>query len=777
MKGSREQINEYIDKRAPYCGCGFIMAGADCFRDSDGVCGCAPGEQVIAAFGQVAKSIFGDGSILVRTEEDELVIFVKCTSHPALVSKVGRLLKEARSLRCLQDGHTVSCSIGACFLPENLAGYTYEHLYKSADWALGCARRKGGDCYVFCDSLDRSGTRVCKENAGESSIAPEYLKNDIMVTAFEILEKKNDFDKAIRTLIEVIGIRLDLDRITVTRTDVTGKRVGRQYQWRREGIEEVLEDEERFTVKDFQNLFRSLDDYGTTVIQHDDVQKYSDEGAALLVRGGAKTVLYAVMYCEGKFVGMIGYTVCREKREWSEYSRRQLGWVSKIIAAYCVRIEAIHDARKGQTSLLEYDRLTGLLSLTKFREEVENIIASGHGSGNVLVYSDFENFKYFNEKYGYNNGDEMLRDFSSYVLETMKNEEGSYFTRAIGDQFIQLIPGENMIAEDIVRRVNGLNEEFVRREKQKYPGIDLRVRSGIYQIEENCKSASVAIDAANIARTQVGKKGCSAYLYDDQIRRRQMLRNEIINGMEMAMEKRQFEVYLQPKFSLSKRTVIGAEALVRWRREDGSQLPPSMFLPIYEDNGKIVELDFYVFEEVARFLAKNKKLGRRQLPISVNASVLHAENEHTVDRYMKILEKYDVDPSLVEIELTETATLSDYDNVQELFHKLREKHIRTSVDDFGAGYSMLNMLVDVQVDSLKIDRTITTNCLKSERGLQFFTNMLSMIEQLGYHVVCEGVETEEQAKMLQKAGCEEAQGYLFSAPQPISEYEKLVYAR
>lgn len=778
MRGSRKQIEEYLGGKAPYCGCGFIIIGIDCFRDNGDACGHDLKDHILAQLEEAVESVFGDGNIIVRTGEGEDVILVKCTSHPGLVRKAGRLLEEARGLRFLGEGRTVSCSMGVSFLPENVAGYTYERLYRSTHWALCRARENGGDCYVFCDHLNRAEARGCKGDDGESLVIdPAYLHNDIVSTTFEILEKRDDFDTAIRTLIEVIGVRFDLDRITVTRTDVTQKSVGRQYQWRREGIEEVLGDDERFTKTDFLSLFRRLDEYGTIVIQHDDVEMYSEEGGELLVRGGAKTVLYAAMYCEGRFVGTIGYTVCREKRIWPEQARKQLGGITKIIAAYSARREALNDPHRGQMSLPEYDRLTGLLSLTKFREEVDSIIAGGCGGANMLIYSDFENFKYFNEKYGYSSGDQLLRDFSNYVIETLKSEEGAYFTRAIGDQFIQFMPWDSVHPEDVVRRVHELNEEFVHRERGKYPGINLRVRSGIYRIETGCKSASAAIDAANMARTQVGMKGCTARLYDDHMRKRQALRNEIVNGMEEAMEKRQFEVYLQPKFSLSKRSVIGAEALIRWRREDGSLLPPDLFLPIYEDNGRIVDLDFYVFEEVVRFLARNKELGRQQFPISVNASILHAENEDTVDRYMEVLERYDVDPSLVEIELTETATLSNYDNVREMFRRFREKNIRTSMDDFGAGYSMLNAIVEVPVDSLKIDRTIITSCLRSERGIQFLTNLLSMIEQLGYHVICEGVETERQAEILREVGCEEAQGYLFGPPQPIPEYERLVYAR
>ncbi len=214
---------------------------------------------------------------------------------------------------------------------------------------------------------------------------------------------------------------------------------------------------------------------------------------------------------------------------------------------------------------------------------------------------------------------------------------------------------------------------------------------------------------------------------------------------------------------------------MRWQKPDGSIIPPDSFIPICERTGKIVELDFYVFEKVAQFLAKNNELGRRQVPISINASTVHATEQNTVERYLDILQKYNVDPSLTEIELTETATVSDFDNVVSLFNRLKAAGMPISLDDFGAGYSVLNSIVDIPVDTIKVDRLFIVHCEKSEKGLYLLRHIIAMMNDMGYHVICEGVETEEQIRILKDAGCHEGQGYWFSKPVPIAKYEELMY--
>ena len=466
--------------------------------------------------------------------------------------------------------------------------------------------------------------------------------------------------------------------------------------------------------------------------------------------------------------------VCGRKRYWSRQNRSQLGEITKIISAHLAKSQALNASNQSSAAAPGYDTLTGLLSFPRFREEVERMIVGGYARHHILVYTDFEDFKYFNQKYGYSMGDQVLKEFSNYIIGRLEREEAVYFTRVVSDQFILFRPYDP--DEDLEESVRQANEEFIKRQEERFPDVRLRIRSGIYRVAQDCLSASAAIDAANFARKQVScRKGAFARLYDESLSRRQTLETEIINGLEKALNEGEFQLYLQPKFSLKDCLVTGAEALVRWKRADGSILYPNAFIPLYERNGRIVDLDFYVFQQTAAFLAKNQALGRPQIPISVNFSILHASNQEVVGRCMDILEKYGVDPSLIEIELTETATVSDYSNVKRLFQQIQKMGMKTSLDDFGAGYSVLNTVIDIPVNTVKIDRGFISSCVSSSRGIFFLQQIISMVRGLGYDVICEGVETDEQVRILRDAGCEKGQGYWFSRPLPLEEYEKFVY--
>lgn len=262
----------------------------------------------------------------------------------------------------------------------------------------------------------------------------------------------------------------------------------------------------------------------------------------------------------------------------------------------------------------EYDHLTGLLSFARFREEVERIIAGGYAKSYAMVYSDFENFKYYNQKYGYSMGDELLKEFANDIIGTMQNTEDVYFSRVVSDQFLLFMPYEWSTA-DVDKRVQRLNDEFVRQQHKRVPDAKLRIRTGIYRMTSECVSASAAIDAANFARKQVrDHTDKSVIIYSDEMGARQTFENEMVDGMDTALREGQFCIYLQPKFSLENTEILGAEALIRWHREDGEILTPDMFVPLYEANGRIIELDYYVMEEVASFLARMKEMGRRLHP-------------------------------------------------------------------------------------------------------------------------------------------------------------------
>lgn len=775
QRAGKERIIEYLSTKNPYESCGMMMLDIDYFKAVNDSFGHLFGDTILLRLAKLLHRFARPDDIVMRAGGDEFVVFLKDITHAYLVQKTAALLKEIRKQVFPEQEYCMTCSIGVCFVPENGPGYSYDQIFQDADWALYRAKEGGRDRYAFCDTLKRFTVPSKRSLQRHPQLDARYLHNDIISTAFEIFEKTYSFQDAIELLMEVIGIRFQLNRITVIQTNTMARSAGKSYQWISEDTEEVLQTAMNFSQKDFLTFFHSYDEYGTTVLQDDQMEAYSQEAKELLMQGGAKTVLYAAMYCEGKYAGAIAYTVCETKRCWSLSTRRQFGELTKIISAYLSKHLATNAAAAERSVLLpEYDVLTGLMSFALFCETTERLIVGKYKQNAAMVYTDFHNFKYFNQKYGYSEGDRLLKLFCNFVLEWLQDCQDVCCTRVVADQFVAFMPCEDI--EQLKLDMEERNQLFQKQYMEQYPKVEICLRTGIFQVTEDCAGASPAIDAANYARqqVQVGSKSM-VQIYDQSLARKQHMENEILNGMNEAMEKKEFLIYFQPRYELHSNKIIGAEALVRWRRENGEFLQPSYFIPLYEDSGKIVDLDFYVFEEVVRYLAKNEKLGRRQVPISINASVLHAMEGDTVKRYLDILNRYGVNPALTEIELTETATVSMYENVCELFARLQKENMMTALDDFGAGYSVLNTVIDIPVNTIKIDRLFLKNCVNSQKGIYLLKHIVAIVKELGYHIVCEGAETEEQVEILRKIGCDEVQGNWFSPAIPMEEFEKLLY--
>lgn len=775
---AKKLINQYLNNKNPFDCCGLIVLDVDYFKSVNDRYGHLFGDEVIIVLANLLKEIFDEeSSVVMRAGGDEFVIFVQDTSNIELVRKNVDLMKAVRELKFDKDDFKITCSAGVCYLPENTSDYTYDQLFENADIALYKAKERGRNRYVYCDSLQHLSFLRSKEEESEDVIDARYFQNDIVATAFEIFEKTNNFDEAIQMLLKVIGVRLGLDRITVIQTDIKNQEVHSDYQWTRKGIPKVLESAARFNKEDFLTLFNDYDDNGILVLHHDNMKDYSEDAKKLFMQGDAKTVVYGSMYCEGRYTGAISYVICNEKRNWSDEMLKQLSEVTKIISAHAEKNQIMNHIYQGAVTRMEHDTLTGLISFGRFHEEVERVILANKDQNYLMMYTDFDNFKLFNYKYGYSIGDQLLKDFCASVISKAENKHSLYFTRIVSDQFLMFrsVSYEKDDYDKIIEETQKINQEFMLEQKERFPKSNVILRTGIYYVTPECMSASFAIDAANYARQRVKIDGkCSVRFYDDEMQRQRVLENQIVNEMKEAMETKQFKVYFQPQYSIKDHEIVGAEALIRWERENGEVVSPNAFIPVYENNGKIIELDFYVFETVVKFIARKKQEGKQQVPISINVSSLHATDPQTINTYMNILKKYDVDPKMVEIELTETAVVSEYESVRELFDEFQLHGIKTAMDDFGSGYSILNTIVDIPVDVIKIDRGFIISCLESDRGIYFFKHLIDMIRNLGYELICEGVETDEQIEVLKQIGCDVIQGYWYSRPLTMEDYELLL---
>lgn len=496
----KKLINEYLDHKNPYDSCGLLVIDIDYFKDVNDTYGHLFGDEVLSKLAGLFIEVFDPKDIIMRSGGDEFVVLLKAIDHKNLLKKSMQLVQSVRKQTFSENNFSLTCSVGGCFLPENISGYNYDQLFENADWALYRAKEKGKNRYAFCDNLKQFEAVDKDEALWAEDIDARYLRNDIVSTAFEIFEKMNSFNAAMGLLLKVIGIRLHLDRITVVRTNVKEKWAGRQYQWVSDKAPEVLGAPGGFTKEDFLTLFQSYDAYGTTVLQHDNMSMYSKDAENLLMQGGAKTVVYAAMYCEGQYTGAISYVTCQDKRYWSRQNRKQLGEVTKIISAHLAKNQAMNAIHSVDLSFTEFDSLTGLISFSRFREEAERIIVGGYGDSYMMIYMNFADFKKVNEKYGYSAGDQLLKAFSSYVVEALKDASNVYFTRAVADQFILFMPYSASV--DISEAIENLKKKFTEVYEEQLPEIKLKIKSGVYRVESGCSSASEAIDAANTACKQ-----------------------------------------------------------------------------------------------------------------------------------------------------------------------------------------------------------------------------------------------------------------------------------
>lgn len=712
-------IDQYLREKDPYASCGLLVIDVDFFKNVNDRYGHLFGDKVLQELAHLLQTLFSKKDILVRAGGDEFLVFLKDVDHATLLNKTRQLSESVRKIPFSENDYCLTCSIGACFLPENVSGYLYSQLFENADWALYQAKENGRNQYVFCDDLRRyteSTPHVAHLDAAGPELDTRYLHNDLISTAFEIFEKTSRFEDAIDLFLKIVGILLQLDRITILSTNIKERRHTKLFQWLASKASSALADTVSFTKEDFLTLFQSYDENGIAVLQHDNLSMYSPAAQDQLMQGGVKTAVYTAIYNEGEYQGAVAYIVCGSKRFWTTQSRRELGELTKIITAYLTRHLAANAIDGGRITAPDFDRLTGLLSFTRFREEVEHKIVGGYAEGYQIIYCDFENFKYFNEVYGYATGDKVLKEFSDLLVEAVKTKGESYLCRIVGDQFCLYLRHTPQGPDDSVARF--------------------------------------------------------AAAFGQAFSQRQALTNELMNSLIRAIEHHEFKLYLQPKFSLADLTVIGAEALVRWEKPDGTILYPDQFIPILENSGRIVELDLYMLEQVAAFLERNAKAGRKLIPIAVNASVLLAKDLRNAETYSKILADHHINAALLEIELTETAAVSEFDCVKRLFACFQEKNMQTSLDDFGAGYSLLNSVVDIPINTVKLDRSFLTRCTTNQRGLYFLQEIVNMVKGLGYQVICEGIETKDQVDLMRSLGCDAAQGFWFSKAISAEAFEE-----
>lgn len=414
---------------------------------------------------------------------------------------------------------------------------------------------------------------------------------------------------------------------------------------------------------------------------------------------------------------------------------------------------------------IELDTLTGIYNQETFQVKAAKMIQENREIRYSIVYLNISCFKVINELFNMETGDMILRTAATY-LKTIVHKRG-IAGRLSADQFAICIPKDLLDIELVLQGMDG-----VMRSLAIYR--NLVFYAGVYNVDNIYLSVNQMLDRANMALNTVKGKYNERYaVYDERMRTSMIEEQMIIREMELALESRQFTMYLQPIYDLENKHPVAAEALVRWIHPNQGMLRPDKFMKIFEKNGFITRLDRYIWEEACKFLSGQRDRGLPIVPISVNMSRLNLYDTGFIEVLMGYIRKYDLSPEMLHLEITETAYMENPKQLVKVLNRLQSHGFKVMMDDFGSGQSSLNMLKNLPVDVLKVDMRFVQDLEQSERASIILRSVVQMARWLNTDIVVEGVETDSQIEFLKEIGCNVIQGYYFSRPIPITECMEL----
>ncbi len=445
--------------------------------------------------------------------------------------------------------------------------------------------------------------------------------------------------------------------------------------------------------------------------------------------------------------------------QWSQSEMESLKVFALNIFFLCGRARLIEIVE----TLIVTDTTTGISNLTGFMKYAYQIMVKTGLQDYHAYRFNVKNFKMVTRALEDMRAPEIFRAYGR-AMERFIGGDGK-LAHLGGDNFVALLKDDR--TEEFLEFMSGVPLGISSLEEP----VTLDARIGVYDIQpgDNISAVMEYIDtASNLAKnTNQDVVYFKAEMLDKLLHDK-----AILADFPRAIKEKEFVVYYQPKVNIHDNTMCGCEALVRWKAGD-EIIPPMEFIPVLEENGSVCELDFYVLEQVCASIKEWIERDIKPVCVSVNFSRQHLKNSDVEDKILGIIDSYGIEHSLIEIELTEMSGYEDFDRLGKFVEKIKSNGVRTSIDDFGTGYSSLNMLTEMEVDVVKLDRTLT-KCVESEysKTKLMLLNIVDMVHKLNYKALAEGVETDEQVKFLKNIGCTMVQGFLYDMPLPREEFEK-----
>lgn len=460
-------------------------------------------------------------------------------------------------------------------------------------------------------------------------------------------------------------------------------------------------------------------------------------------------------------------------------SIRREGMIKKKCAqAIQTSIEILEDMLQAYPDMLagkpaepscdeqEIEKITYLVKraqkIQHFESHVRDLIL--HSSKSIAcIQFDISRFKIINDIYGERMGDQILQFIKDNLAEICN--ETQYYLNLRSDVFVVLSEFQHESElDELIRQIQIRCKMF--------KNIKLTYSIGVYIVNDRKMDLRQIEDRAAMARKKAkGNMMNNVLYYQEEFKEMLYIRNFIEESLPSAIDEKQFQMYLQPKYSIVQNHIVGAEALVRWQHPDRGMIYPNEFIPVIEENGYIKKVDYYIWKEACNFLKRCEQAGIKNCPVSVNVSRLHLTDTVFMDYLAQTIHEAGIPKEQLELEITETIGDEQISNMAEL---LKHQGYKLLMDDFGSGYSSLNILLETPFDVIKLDKKFMENMMVSEKGRLILEYVVAMADKLGLELLAEGVETEEQVELLRKIGCDNVQGYYYAKPMPVEDFFELL---
>ncbi len=779
---TEKKIKDFIENN-PDGTSALIIIDVDNFKLVNDNLGHLFGDEVLKHVAQVLKNNTSTNDIVGRIGGDEFIIFIKnYKDKEQIINIVNNICTEICEIYVgEQHDFSLSASCGIAFYPSHASDSI--SLQENADKALLYTKAHCKNGYTFFDNDNPEiiNTFVTSENTTgyttldkrmNESIDPFSL--ELADMAFKLMEDSKDADSTINLLLRKVAVHYDLSIVAIREITDTPQQLAYAYEYMTGNYPARIGTKWNY---DNEPWARFLAHYSNGYYIYDsdihsltsDTQNICDSSHPF------KTLLEIPIYSNKIFLGCVDFISLENHKNWATNEINSLKMFCRIISSYLLNMRAY----KRTETLLEQlncrDSLTGLYKYDYFLDKVKEFVETNNDPniGLAIVYSDIRFFKYVNEKFGYAVGNSLLCYFANTILNG--NSKTLAACRVYSDNIVSAVAYDNRRPDvefaDLISEHNRMVEKEI---EKRFLEHRIIINTGIYIIKSTRNvDVEIAISNANLARKQAkSTETGNAILFNDDMMKDIIHQMELSSSLPSAINNEELTVYYQPKIECGTEKVIGAEALVRWIKPDGSFVYPDQFIPLFETNGLIVEVDYYVYKKVFEHIRHRLDESLPVVPISMNVSRIHLTSCGIVDYIKGLFAKYQIPPELIEFELTENLYIENIDSVLPLINEFRNMGIKISMDDFGSGYSSLNTLNCLPIDVLKLDRVFMTETLNENQRV-ILTSIVDMAKKLNIAVLCEGVENIAQSNFLRAIGCDMIQGYYYC--RPLSERDFIKY--